>query len=84
MKWNEKWNVSRRTGNQTMKFGQLIDHNMRNIFLQNLYTKCGAETSPRTFSEKWKLRISMDQLAKVSDSLFLWDAKLRAIKIYWN
>ena len=30
-------NISRRKGNQTMKFGQLIEHK-RNIFLQKL---CG-------------------------------------------
>ena len=51
-----------------MKLGQLIDYNMRNIFLQNSYTKCVAETIPRPFSEKWKLSISLDELAKVSDS----------------
>ena len=35
-----------------MKFGQLIERNMRNIFLETLYTKCGVETSRRPFSEK--------------------------------
>ena len=38
-----------------MKFGQLIECNMRNIFLGKPYTKCGGETSPRPFPEKWKL-----------------------------
>ena len=28
-------NTSKSKGNQTMKFGQLIDYNMRNIFLKN-------------------------------------------------
>ena len=32
-----------------MKFGQLIEYNMRNIFLETLYTKCGGETSRRFF-----------------------------------
>ena len=32
-----------------MKFHQLIEHNMRNIFLENLYTKCGGETIPKPF-----------------------------------
>ena len=45
-------NISRSKGNQTMKFGQLIECNMRNIFLEKSYTKCGGETSPRLFSEK--------------------------------
>ena len=44
-----------------MKFGQLIECNMRNIFLEKSYTKCGGETSPRPFSEKLKLSISLDQ-----------------------
>ena len=30
-----------------MKFGQLIEHNNRNIFLQNLCGKWGIETSSR-------------------------------------
>ena len=31
--------VSRGTGNQTMKLGQLMEYNMRNIFLEKSYTK---------------------------------------------
>ena len=54
-------NISRSKDNQTMKFGQLIECNMRNIFLEKSYTKCDGETSPRPFSEKLKLSISMDQ-----------------------
>ena len=38
--------------NQTMKFGQLIQNSMRNIFLEKSYTKCGGETIPRHFSKK--------------------------------
>ena len=45
-------NVSRRKGNQTMKFGQLIEYNMRNIFLEKPYTKCSGETIPRPFSKQ--------------------------------
>ena len=44
-------NISRSKGNQTMKFGQLIEHHMRNIFVQKLYTKCGGETIPRPLSK---------------------------------
>ena len=43
-------NISRSKGNQTMKFGQLIDYNMRIIYIEKCYTKWGGETSPRTFS----------------------------------
>ena len=33
-------NISRSKGNQTIKFGQLIEYNMKNIFLEILCTKC--------------------------------------------
>ena len=54
-------NISRSKGNQTMKFGQLIEHNMRNIFLEKSYTKYSGETIPRSYSKKSKLSISLDQ-----------------------
>ena len=41
---------------QLMKFGLLIEYNMRNIFLEKLYTKCGGETSPRTLKIKEKIK----------------------------
>ena len=53
--------ISRSKDNQTVKFGQLIEYNMRNIFLEKSYTKCGGETIPRPFSEKSKLSVSLDQ-----------------------
>ena len=34
-------NNSRSKDNQTTKFGQLIEYNMINIFLEKSYTKCG-------------------------------------------
>ena len=40
-------NISRSKGNQAMKFGQLIKHNMKNIFFEKSYTKCGGETIVR-------------------------------------
>ena len=52
---------SRIKGNQTMKFGQIIECNMKNIFFEKSYTKCDGETSPRLFSEKLKLGMSLDQ-----------------------
>ena len=63
--------ISKSKGNQTMKFSLLIECNMKNIFLEKSYTKCGGETSPRPFSEKLKLSISLDQQSKVLYSLFL-------------
>ena len=53
--------ISRSKGNQTMKYGQLTECNMRNIFLEKSCTKCGKETNPRPFSEKLKLSISLHQ-----------------------
>ena len=44
-----------------MKFGQLTEYNMRNIFLEKSYTKCGGEAGPRSFSGKLKLSIYLDQ-----------------------
>ena len=35
-----------------MKFGQLIEYNMRNIFVEKSYTKCDGETIPRPFFKK--------------------------------
>ena len=40
-------NISQSKGNQTMKFGQLIEYNKSNIFLQKLCRKSGKETSSR-------------------------------------
>ena len=38
-----------------MKFGQLIAYNLRNIFLEKSYTKCGGETISRPFlkNQNW-------------------------------
>ena len=40
-------NISRSKGNQTMKFNQLKENNMRNIFVEKSYPKCAGETIPR-------------------------------------
>ena len=48
-----------------MKFGQLIEYNMRTIFLEKSYTKCGGEASPRSFYEKLKLSISLERLPEM-------------------
>ena len=54
-----------------MKFGQLIEYNMQNIFFEKSFTKCGGETIPRPFSEKSKLRIPRDLYSKVLYSFSL-------------
>ena len=63
---------------------EIIEYNMTNIFIEKSYRKCGGETISRPFAKKSKLSISLDQYFKVFYSLFLFYAKLRAIKIYWN
>ena len=63
--------------NISMKFGQVIKYNMRKIFLEKLYTKCGGETIPRPFSKKSKLSTSLGQQFKV-----LLHGKFRAIQTY--
>ena len=52
-------NIPRCKGNQTMKFGQLIEHNMRNIFLEKSYTKYGGGSIPGLISKKSKISISL-------------------------
>ena len=54
-------NISRRKGKQTMKFGQLIEYNLSNIFVEKSYKKCATETIPILLSEISKLRMSLDQ-----------------------
>ena len=48
-------NISSSKGNQTMKIDQLIECNMRNIFLEKSYSKCCVETSPKPFSKNLKI-----------------------------
>ena len=38
------FNISRNKDSKTMKFGQVIEYNVRNIFLENTFTKCRGET----------------------------------------
>ena len=44
-----------------MKFGQLIEYNMRNIFVEKSYKKCAGKTIPRPLSKKLELSISLGQ-----------------------
>ena len=55
----------KRKGNQTTKFGQLIEYNMQNTFLEKLYTKYGGEASSRPICRKSRLSICLDQQSKV-------------------
>ena len=44
-----------------MKFDQLIEYNMSNIFVKKSYTKCAGVIIPRPLSKKTKLSTSLDQ-----------------------
>ena len=48
--------------NQTMKFGQLIEYNITNTFLEKLHIKYSRETILRSFFKKSKLSISLGSL----------------------
>ena len=54
-------NIRRTKRKQAMKFGQLTEYKMRNIFIAKSCTKCGGEAMFRCFSKKSKLSISLDQ-----------------------
>ena len=53
-------NILRSKGSQTMKYGQLKEYNMRNIFLEISYRKCGGEANSIPFYEISKLIIYLD------------------------
>ena len=69
-------NVLKSKAHETMKFGQLMESNVRNIFQEKSCIKGGRETSPRPFSKKSKLRISLDELSEILPTLFLLYAQL--------
>ena len=48
-----------------MKSGLLIKYNMRNVFLEKSYAKCGGEASPRTFYKKSKLSIFIHEQSEM-------------------
>ena len=56
--------ISRSKGNQTLKFGQLIEYNMRNIIFKESYSKCGGEARIRPFYEKSKFGSTVSNAIK--------------------
>ena len=48
-----------------MKFVQLIEYSIKNIFFEKSSIKCGGETSSRLLFGKLKLSVSLDQWSKV-------------------
>ena len=51
-------NISRNKDNQTMKFGQLIEYNMRNICLEKLFTKYDEKLYPDPFLKFYRVSFS--------------------------
>ena len=54
-----------------MNFGLLIEYNLRNIFLEKLYTKYGRESSPRSLYKKSKFNVSADQQSEMLWNYYL-------------
>ena len=54
-------NISRRKGNEKLKFNELIEYSIRNIFIEKSYRKCGGETIPRPFPTKSNVSIPLPQ-----------------------
>ena len=71
-----------------MKFGQLMEYDIINIFLEKSFKESNGETIPTSFSKKTKLSISLDQSSKVLYSLVLYvklsvvETKLQTSCIY--
>ena len=75
-------NIVRNKDNQAIKFGQLREYNMKNIFIEKPCTKYGGETSPRPFSKKLKLSISLDQQFEFLFSSFYCISKWMTTTMY--
>ena len=54
-----------------MKSGQLTEYNISNIFIEKSCKKCVGETFPRSFFEKSKLSLSLNQQSGDSYRSFL-------------
>ena len=65
-----------------MKCDQLIEYNMRSIFVEKSYTKYAGKIIPWLLSKKkTKLSLSLDRQCKILNSLFLLYANLRAVEL---
>ena len=75
--------IVRSKGNQTLRFGQLIEFNMNN-FPKKSCAKCDEETSPRPFLKNQNWTHLWINSLEVHPVCFYWMSKLRTTKIYWN
>ena len=60
---------TRSKGNQIMNFGQIIEHEIRNIFLEKSYAKYDGKARPRRYKIS-KFSISLDQHSEMLCTLF--------------
>ena len=73
--------ISRNKGYQTMKLGQLIEYNMRNVLLEKSCTKWSGDTSPRLFFKKSKIEhISRSTVSSLTQFVLLYVQ----VEIYQN
>ena len=49
-----------------MKVGQLIEYNMRNIYLEKSHTRCGGETRLRPFYKKFKIEHKFNKIVSTA------------------
>ena len=73
-------NISRSKSNQTTKFGQFIECNMRNIFLEKSYIKCCGETK-KSFLKSQNWGYLWINRSKFYTVCFYVSVKLRVIEI---
>ena len=73
-------NISRNKGNQTIKLVQLIEYNMRNIFVEKFYKKRDGQTIPRLFYKKIKFDYISGSIDQSFIQFVLLYANLRAIE----
>ena len=64
------YNISRGKGNQEIKFGHLIKHNIRNNFLQKSCRKWSSGTSARSLFFKKELYIKLNQVISTLGSIY--------------
>ena len=72
-------NISRNKGVQKSKFGPLIEHNMRNIFVKKIIHKMWWKNYSQTLFQKIKIEYISGSI--VLHNMFLLYANLKAIEI---
>ena len=74
--------ISKRKDNQAIKFGQLIEYNIRNIFVKNYTQNVEAKLFPDSFVKNQNSAYLWINNSLVLYSLLLLFPKLRTIEIF--